>query len=154
MPLKLESKASKIFTYLIQRRDRVVTQDELFEKLLSGECVTESALTRRIVKPRQAVHDDGAAQRVIKTVHRYGCRFFAAVETCIHSAATHIAPAVYPTAHKAAERPSPTPKKEADKPLTGRHTREGECKMDDPRIAKKRTYWESNGQVTRRIRAT
>jgi Mo-co oxidoreductase dimerisation domain len=26
--------------------------------------------------------------------------------------------------------------------------------MDDPRIAKKRTYWESNGQVTRRIRLT
>ncbi len=24
--------------------------------------------------------------------------------------------------------------------------------MDDPRIAKKHTYWESNGQVTRRIR--
>jgi hypothetical protein len=26
--------------------------------------------------------------------------------------------------------------------------------MDDPRIAKKRTYWESNGQVTRLIRCT
>jgi hypothetical protein len=26
--------------------------------------------------------------------------------------------------------------------------------MDDPRIAKKRTYWESNGQVRRRIRLT
>jgi len=26
--------------------------------------------------------------------------------------------------------------------------------MDDPRIAKKRTYWESNGQVSRRIRLT
>jgi DMSO/TMAO reductase YedYZ molybdopterin-dependent catalytic subunit len=26
--------------------------------------------------------------------------------------------------------------------------------VDDPRIAKKRTYWESNGQVTRRIRIT
>jgi DMSO/TMAO reductase YedYZ molybdopterin-dependent catalytic subunit len=26
--------------------------------------------------------------------------------------------------------------------------------MDDPRIAKKRTYWESNGQVTRQIRLT
>jgi hypothetical protein len=24
--------------------------------------------------------------------------------------------------------------------------------MDDPRLAKKRTYWESNGQVMRRIR--
>jgi DMSO/TMAO reductase YedYZ molybdopterin-dependent catalytic subunit len=26
--------------------------------------------------------------------------------------------------------------------------------MEDPRIAKKRTYWESNGQVTRRLRLT
>jgi DMSO/TMAO reductase YedYZ molybdopterin-dependent catalytic subunit len=26
--------------------------------------------------------------------------------------------------------------------------------MEDPRIAKKRTYWESNGQVTRRVRLT
>ena len=26
--------------------------------------------------------------------------------------------------------------------------------MDDPRIAGKRTYWESNGQVTRRIEIT
>ncbi|TIR45383.1 MAG: sulfite oxidase, partial [Mesorhizobium sp.] len=24
--------------------------------------------------------------------------------------------------------------------------------MDDPLIARKRTYWESNGQVTRRVR--
>jgi len=24
--------------------------------------------------------------------------------------------------------------------------------MDDPRILKKKTYWESNGQVSRRIR--
>jgi len=24
--------------------------------------------------------------------------------------------------------------------------------MDDPRIAKKKTYWESNGQVSRKIR--
>jgi hypothetical protein len=26
--------------------------------------------------------------------------------------------------------------------------------MDDPWIAKKKTYWESNGQVTRRIKIT
>jgi hypothetical protein len=24
--------------------------------------------------------------------------------------------------------------------------------MDDPQIANKRTYWESNGQITRRVR--
>ena len=26
--------------------------------------------------------------------------------------------------------------------------------MDDPRISKKHTYWESNGQITRRVRTT
>ncbi len=48
-----------------------------------------------------------------------------------------------------------------EKPSTGEHTittraidTAGNVQpaMDDPRIAKKRTYWESNGQVTRRIR--
>jgi DMSO/TMAO reductase YedYZ molybdopterin-dependent catalytic subunit len=47
------------------------------------------------------------------------------------------------------------------KPTTGEHTITSRATdiagnvqpaMDDPRIAKKRTYWESNGQVTRRIR--
>jgi DMSO/TMAO reductase YedYZ molybdopterin-dependent catalytic subunit len=48
-----------------------------------------------------------------------------------------------------------------EKPAAGEHTitsraidTAGDVQpaMDDPRIAKKRTYWESNGQVTRRIR--
>jgi DMSO/TMAO reductase YedYZ molybdopterin-dependent catalytic subunit len=48
-----------------------------------------------------------------------------------------------------------------EKPSTGEHTITARAidtagnmqpAMDDPRIAKKRTYWESNGQVSRRIR--
>jgi DMSO/TMAO reductase YedYZ molybdopterin-dependent catalytic subunit len=48
-----------------------------------------------------------------------------------------------------------------EKPTTGEHTITSRAidtagniqpAMDDPRIAKKRTYWESNGQVSRRIR--
>jgi DMSO/TMAO reductase YedYZ molybdopterin-dependent catalytic subunit len=48
-----------------------------------------------------------------------------------------------------------------EKPMPGEHTITSRAvdtagniqpAMDDPRIAKKRTYWESNGQVTRRIR--
>src|SRR5882724_930850 len=47
-----------------------------------------------------------------------------------------------------------------EKPTTGEHTITARAidtagnmqpAMDDPRIAKKRTYWESNGQVSRRI---
>ena len=50
---------------------------------------------------------------------------------------------------------------EWEKPTPGEHTITSRAvdtagniqpAMDDPRIAKKRTYWESNGQVTRRIR--
>jgi DMSO/TMAO reductase YedYZ molybdopterin-dependent catalytic subunit len=48
-----------------------------------------------------------------------------------------------------------------EKPTAGEHTISSRAidtagnvqpAMDDPRIAKKRTYWESNGQVSRRIR--
>jgi hypothetical protein len=50
---------------------------------------------------------------------------------------------------------------EWEKPTPGEHTITSRAidtagniqpAMDDPRIAKKRTYWESNGQVTRRVR--
>jgi DMSO/TMAO reductase YedYZ molybdopterin-dependent catalytic subunit len=50
---------------------------------------------------------------------------------------------------------------EWQKPTAGEHTITSRAidaagnvqpAMDDPRIAKKHTYWESNGQVTRRIR--
>ncbi|MGH8068204.1 MAG: winged helix-turn-helix domain-containing protein [Candidatus Entotheonellia bacterium] len=75
VPVKLEPKAFRVLAYLIQHRDRVVTKDELLAKLCPGEFVTESALTRCIVKAHQAVQDDGVAQRVIKTVHGHGSRF-------------------------------------------------------------------------------
>jgi hypothetical protein len=48
-----------------------------------------------------------------------------------------------------------------EKPASGEHTitsraidTAGDIQpaMDDPHIAKKHTYWESNGQVTRRVR--
>jgi hypothetical protein len=57
------SKAFQVLAYLIQHRDRVVTKEELHTQLWPGEFVTESVLIGCIVKARQAVHDDGTAQR-------------------------------------------------------------------------------------------
>jgi len=65
----------ELLRYLIENRDRMVTKDELFENVWSGRIVSESALSSRIKAARQAIGDDGNAQRLIRTVHGRGFRF-------------------------------------------------------------------------------
>lgn len=65
--------------YLIERRDRVVTRDELLENLWSGKVVTDAAVSARLKAARKAVGDSGRTQNVIKTVHGRGYQFIAQV---------------------------------------------------------------------------
>lgn len=69
-----------LLRYLIENRDRMVTKDELFENVWSGRIVSESALSSRIKAARQAIGDDGNAQRLIRTVHGRGFRFVGAID--------------------------------------------------------------------------
>jgi pimeloyl-ACP methyl ester carboxylesterase/DNA-binding winged helix-turn-helix (wHTH) protein len=69
-----------VLAHLIAHRDRVVTKEELLDAVWGDRFVSESALTTRIKQVRQAVGDDGQAQRVIKTVHGRGYRFVAPIE--------------------------------------------------------------------------
>ncbi len=46
--LKLEPKVLDVLAYLVRHRDRIVTKDELLEKLWPGEFVTESVLTSNV----------------------------------------------------------------------------------------------------------
>jgi class 3 adenylate cyclase len=89
--------------------------------------VTEFALTRCIAKARQAVHDDGVVQRVIKTLHRHGYRFVAAVELRTHTSAADAQAANHFPSHETAGLPSPM--YPAATPLTGHIGREGERKQ-------------------------
>ena len=61
--------------FLIRKRDRVTSKDELIAGVWSGRIVSESTLTSRINAARQAVGDDGERQRFIKTFPRRGFRF-------------------------------------------------------------------------------
>jgi len=70
----------ELLRYLIENRHRMVTKDELFEKVWSGRIVSESALSSRIKAARQAIGDDGEAQRLIRTVHGRGFRFVGTVD--------------------------------------------------------------------------
>jgi class 3 adenylate cyclase len=128
IPIKLEPKAFKILAYLIQHRDRVVTKDELLAKLWPGERVTEFALTRCVAKARQAVHDDGVGQRVIKTLPRHGYRFVAAVESRAHTAAADVQLAGDLPLHEAAGLLSPSPMDQVARTPSDHISREGERK--------------------------
>ena len=76
----LEPQVFALLAYLVEHRERLVSKDEIFEKLWDGRIVTESALSSRIKWARKALGDDGKAQRFIKTVHGRGFRFVADVQ--------------------------------------------------------------------------
>jgi TolB-like protein/DNA-binding winged helix-turn-helix (wHTH) protein len=84
-PIEIEPKVFDVLAYLLHHHDRVVSKDELLEKLWPGQVVSETALTRCIVAARKAVGDDGGKQQIIKTQHGRGYRFIAEVVSSQHS---------------------------------------------------------------------
>jgi DNA-binding winged helix-turn-helix (wHTH) protein len=106
--VKLEPQVVNMLAYLIQHRDRVVTQEELFAQLWPGRFISEATLTSRLTAARRAIGDRGREQRLIQTVHGRGYRFIAAVEECHEQLAAGLlsAPSLTPASSKAgASRP-------------------------------------------------
>jgi TolB-like protein len=77
--IPVEPKVFDLLVYLIERRERVVSSNELLDALWPGVSVTPAALTRTVQKARQAVGDDGERQAVLRTEHGHGFRFVAEV---------------------------------------------------------------------------
>ena len=75
----LEPQVFALLVLLIENRDRLVTRDEMIEKVWDGRVVSDAAVSSRIKSLRQAIGDDGRQQRCIRTVHRLGFRFVAEV---------------------------------------------------------------------------
>jgi DNA-binding winged helix-turn-helix (wHTH) protein len=78
-PVALEPQVFDLLVYLVRNRGRVVSKDDLIHGVWGGRIVSDSALTTRLNAARKAVDDSGAAQRVIRTVHRKGVRFIGEV---------------------------------------------------------------------------
>jgi len=81
MPISLEPQVFDLVVHLMENRDRVVSKDELIDKIWNGRHVAESTLTSRINAARKAVGDSGSAQALIRTIARKGFRFVGAVQT-------------------------------------------------------------------------
>jgi TolB-like protein len=83
----VEPQVFDLLVYLLENRDRVVSKDDLLDKIWSGRIVSESTLTSRINAARKAIGDSGSGQRFIRTVHRKGFRFVGSVDTQLVGAA-------------------------------------------------------------------
>jgi len=75
-----QPKVFELLLYLIRNRSRAVDKDELQDAIWPRMIVTETALTRAVMKARRAVGDDADRQSVIRTVHGHGYRFVAELE--------------------------------------------------------------------------
>src|SRR5690606_2131066 len=82
----LERQVFGLLTLLVENSDRLVSKDEIVEKVWEGRIVSDSAVASRIKSARKALGDDGKAQRFIRTVHGQGFRFVAQVEAALDAA--------------------------------------------------------------------
>nr|WP_276575398.1 winged helix-turn-helix domain-containing protein [Bradyrhizobium sp. Oc8] len=81
VPVSVEPQVFDLVVHLMENRDRVVSKDELIDKIWHGRSVSESTLTSRINAARKAIGDSGANQALIRTIARKGFRFVGDVET-------------------------------------------------------------------------
>jgi TolB-like protein len=75
----VEPQVFALLALLVENRERLVSKDEVVEKVWDGRIVSDAAVSSRIKSARQALGDDGKAQRFIKTMHGRGFRFVAEV---------------------------------------------------------------------------
>lgn len=79
-PVHIEPQVYALLALLIQNRDRLVSKDEIIDKVWGGRFISESAVSSRVKSLRQALGDNGTEQRYVKTIHARGFRFGADVQ--------------------------------------------------------------------------
>lgn len=100
LPKHLEPQVLSLLILLASNADRLVSKDEMIEKIWGGRIISDSALATRIKEARKALGDNGEEQRFIRTVHGKGVRFCA--EVTVHRVSE---PAVVLSPEQAVVRP-------------------------------------------------
>ena len=77
--ISVEPQVFDLIQFLIRNRERVVSKDDLIEEVWQGRIVSDATLASRINAARNALHDSGVEQRLIRTVLRKGVRFVGTV---------------------------------------------------------------------------
>ena len=98
-PVRLEPQVLALLVHLVRNRDRMVTKDEIVEKVWQGRIVSDASISSRIRSARRAVDDDGEDQAIIRTVHGRGFRFVADVVETLPAQAAPAKDIAVPTGH-------------------------------------------------------
>ena len=75
--VSVEPRVFDLLVFLIEQRHRAVDKSEIQNTVWKGAIVSETALTRAIMKARRIVGDSAETQSVIRTVHGHGYQFIA-----------------------------------------------------------------------------
>jgi TolB-like protein len=73
----VEPQVFALLALLLENRERLVSKDEIVEKVWDGRIISDAAIASRIKSARKALGDDGKNQHFIKTIHSQGVRFVA-----------------------------------------------------------------------------
>ena len=74
-PVAVEPQVFDLLVLLLRNRGRLVTKDEIFQRIWNGRIVSDAALSSRVKSMREAIGDDGASQALIRTIRGRGFRF-------------------------------------------------------------------------------
>ena len=74
-PVAVEPQVFSLLALLVENHERMVSRDEIVEKIWNGRVISDAALSSRVKSLRQTIGDDGKVQRLIRTVHGKGFRF-------------------------------------------------------------------------------
>jgi TolB-like protein len=89
--VSLEPQVFALLALLVENSERLVSKDEIVEKVWDGRIVSDAAVASRVKSARHALGDDGKSQQFIKTIHGQGYRFVAparAVRSSLASSST------------------------------------------------------------------
>lgn len=101
----VEPRSFALLSLLVENSDRVVSRDEIIDRVWEGRIVSDAAIATVIKNTRKALGDDGTAQTYIQTIRGRGLRF-------VHEVAVD-APARVAAPEPAGEDPGPVSHKPA-----------------------------------------
>jgi TolB-like protein len=77
----VEPQVFDLLLYFAHNTNRVISKDELIERIWKGRAISDAALNSRINSVRRAIGDTGKQQALIRTIQRRGFLFAAEVTT-------------------------------------------------------------------------
>lgn len=79
-PLTVQPQVFDVLHYLVAHHDRIVSKDELIEKVWNSRFIAEATLSSRIKAVRQLIGDTGKEQGLLLTLRHRGFRYVGPVE--------------------------------------------------------------------------